>query len=38
MVTDLQLVDDGSLRWKVRGRCGFATDFDYAGDADQPFA
>lgn len=36
MVTDLQLVDDGSLRWEVRGRCGFATDFDYVGDADQP--
>jgi hypothetical protein len=29
LVGELQRVDDGALRWEVRGRCGFATDFDY---------
>ena len=32
VVTDLQRVDDEPLRWEVIGRCGFATDFAYAGD------
>ena len=25
-------VADGPLRWEVRGRCGFATDFAYDSD------
>ncbi len=25
-------VNDGQLHWTVRGRCGFATDFDYSSD------
>jgi hypothetical protein len=25
-------VDDGSLRWRVSGRCGFATSFAYSSD------
>lgn len=28
--TDLLQVDDGPLRWRVEGRCAFATDFAYA--------
>jgi hypothetical protein len=30
--TELQLVADPPLAWEVRGRCGFATDFDYSSD------
>lgn len=30
--TELQRVADDPLRWEVRGRCGFATDFAYASD------
>ena len=33
MRADLQRVDEPPLRWEVRGRCGFATDFDYRSDA-----
>jgi hypothetical protein len=28
-------VEDDPLRWEVTGVCGFATDFDYSGDASQ---
>lgn len=30
--TELQRVADPPLAWEVRGRCGFATDFDYSSD------
>jgi hypothetical protein len=30
VTTELQLVDEVPLEWKVRGRCGFATDFAYS--------
>ena len=30
--TDLQWVADPPLAWEVRGRCGFATNFDYSSD------
>jgi hypothetical protein len=30
--TDVMWVDDDALHWEVRGRCGFATDFDYRSD------
>jgi hypothetical protein len=31
--TEVMSVDDDALHWEVRGRCGFATDFDYHGDS-----
>jgi hypothetical protein len=31
VVSDTLLVDDDPLRFEFHGRCGFATDFDYAG-------
>ena len=31
--TDLMRVADDPLLWEVHGRCGFASDFDYASDA-----
>jgi hypothetical protein len=30
VTTELQLVDEPPLKWVVRGRCGFATDFAYS--------
>jgi hypothetical protein len=30
---DVLRVSDDPLQWRVYGRCGFATDFDYASDA-----
>jgi hypothetical protein len=30
LVAEVMQVSDGSLTWEVRGRCGFATRFDYA--------
>jgi hypothetical protein len=33
LIADLLKVDDAPLRYELRGRCGFATDFDYASDA-----
>ena len=30
---ELMRVEDDPLRWDVYGRCGFASDFDYASDA-----
>lgn len=30
--TELQRVADPPLAWEVRGRCGFASDFDYSSD------
>jgi len=30
VVADLFQVDDEPLRWEIRGRCGFATDFAYS--------
>ena len=32
VVADVMRVDDGALRFEVHGRCGFATDFDYAAN------
>ena len=32
--TELLRVDDPPLRWELRGRCGFATDFDYRSDEE----
>ena len=29
---ELQRVDEPPLRWEVRGRCGFVTEFDYRSD------
>jgi hypothetical protein len=29
---DVLQVDDAPLQWAIRGRCGFATDFDYRSD------
>jgi hypothetical protein len=31
--TELMQVEDDPLRWEFHGRCGFASDFDYASDA-----
>ena len=31
--TEVMRVEDNPLRWEVSGRCGFASDFDYASDA-----
>jgi hypothetical protein len=31
--TEVMWVDDDALQWEVRGRCGFATDFDYRSDS-----
>jgi hypothetical protein len=33
VTTELMRVADDRLNWEVHGRCGFATDFDYASDA-----
>jgi hypothetical protein len=30
--TEVMWVNDDALHWEVRGRCGFATDFDYQSD------
>jgi hypothetical protein len=30
VLADVMRVDDEALSWKVHGRCGFATDFDYS--------
>jgi hypothetical protein len=32
--TEVMRVSDGPLDWEVYGRCGFATDFDYASDTN----
>ena len=32
VVANVMRVEDDTLRWEVRGRCGFATDFDYVCD------
>ena len=32
VVANVMRVEDDTLRWDVRGRCGFATDFDYVAD------
>jgi len=32
VTTDVMRVEDDPLTWDVRGRCGFASDFDYASD------
>ncbi len=33
VVAEALVVDDAPFRWQYRGRCGFASDFDYASDA-----
>jgi hypothetical protein len=30
---ELMRVDDPPLKWEVKGRCGFTTDFDYVSDS-----
>jgi len=34
VITEQQRIEDPPLRWEVRGRCGFATDFSYASDEE----
>ena len=34
VIADVMRVDDHPLHWEVRGRCGFASDFDYVADAN----
>ena len=30
---EVMRVEDDAMGWEVHGRCGFASDFDYASDA-----
>jgi hypothetical protein len=34
VLADVMRVDDGAFSWDVHGRCGFASDFDYASDSE----
>jgi hypothetical protein len=34
VLADAMRVDAGAFSWDVHGRCGFASDFDYASDSE----